>query len=507
MVLGIDLGTSNSVAASLSRDGTPVLIPDAYNKEQQSTPSVALIEGKKAYAGNFAENLYESLPNRQMVSFFKRSFGTQEPVFFDDNKNAWFSESVASLILKKIKNDAELYLPDGFSKSVITVPAHYNDVQRKSVIEAARLADLELSAIIEEPVAAALFYGSYNRKIDDELILIYDFGGGTFDLTLITKSGNQLNVIAKDGVNKLGGKEFDEIVLNGIMEDYERAFKSTLPTDKLTLNRVQKIAETIKIELNDADTPRNISKWLMIGHDAFEVTINYDLYSQKANQLVTKTEMAVNRCLRSLGIKFSDINKMVLIGGTSSSKLVYNFWKQKMAPNQELIYHQPLSSVAKGAALYAASLNSNNGLSDVRPIDLKSVSTYNIGVVVQGTQNPQIDLLIHRNTPLPVAAKKVYKIDPQHMEYISLELCQFWDPQDDLHKLGTIKAGPFSLFAPFYLELTVENRVNGTISIKLKNADNGKDIKFEFIKKQSQYKYDFQQQKSLIDNIYLNNYF
>jgi molecular chaperone DnaK (HSP70) len=506
MVLGIDLGTSNSVAASLSRDGSPVLIPDAYNKDLQSTPSVALIEGKKAYAGNFAENLFESLPDKQMISFFKRSFGTQEPVHFDDFKNAWFSETVASLILKKIKFDSELYMPDGFLKSVITVPAHYNDVQRKSVIEAAKLADLELSAIIEEPVAAALFYGSYNKKIDEEIILIYDFGGGTFDLTLITKSGNQLNVIAKDGVNKLGGKEFDEIVINTIKDDYEKAFQSPFPSDRLTGNRIQKIAENIKIELNDSDIPRNVSKWIMVGHNAFESTFLYDVYAAKANQLVAKTEAAVMRCLRSLGMQFSDINKMVLIGGTSSSKLVYNFWKSKINPNQELIYHQPLSSVAKGAALYAASLNEGNGMSDVRPIDLKSVSTYNIGLVVLGTEKRQLDLLIHRNTPLPISAKKVYRINPQQTEYINLELCQFWDPNDDLHKLGIIKAGPFSMMSEFYLEVAVENRVNGTIGIKVKNADNGKDMKFEFIKKESQHKYDFKQQKSLVDGIYLNNY-
>lgn len=506
MVLGIDLGTSNTVTASLSRDGSPVLIPDANNKDTQITPSIALIEGKKAYAGNFAENLYETLPDRQIISFFKRSFGTQDPVHFDDYKNAWFSETVASLVLRKVKHDAELYLPDGFNQTVITVPAHYNDVQRKSVIEAARLADLDLTAIIEEPVAAALFYGSYNKKIDEEIILIYDFGGGTFDLTLITKSGNQLNVIAKDGVNKLGGKEFDEIVHNSISESYEKSFRSNLPTDKLTINRIQKIAESIKIELNDAETPRNISKWIMVGRDAFEATFNYNTYAEKAQQLIIKTEQAVNRCLRSLGMQFSDLNKIVLIGGTSSSKLVYNFWKNKVSDKQELVYHQPLSSVAKGAALYAASFSNGNS-AEIVPIDLKSVSTYNIGLAIPGNDTKKhIDLLIHRNTPLPVSSKKVYRINPQQKDSFEIELCQFWDPQEDVHKLGTIKVGPFGPVSEFHLEIAVENRLNGTIGIKVKNADNGRDIKFEFIRKASNHKYDFQQQKTLVDSVYLNNY-
>jgi molecular chaperone DnaK (HSP70) len=506
MVLGIDLGTSNTVAASLSRDGTPVLIPDAFNKELQSTPSIALIEGNRAYAGGFAENLFRTLPDRKIISFFKRSFGTQDPVYFDDSKNAWFSETVASLILKKVKHDAELYVPDGFNKAVITVPAHYNDVQRKSVIEAARLADLDLSAIIEEPVAAALFYGSYNKKIDEEIILIYDFGGGTFDLTLITKSGNRLSVIAKDGVNKLGGKEFDEIVHNTIREYYDKAFKCSFPEDKLTTNHIQKIAESIKIELNNIEVAKNLSKWIMVGRDAFEATFNYENYADKANQLVIQTEIAVNRCLRSLGMQFSDVNKIVLIGGTSSSKLVYNFWKRKVNPKQDLVYHQPLSSVAKGAALYAASFADDRNSAEIAPIDLKSVSTYNIGLINVKDPAKKIDLLVHRNTPLPVLSKKVYKINTRQSSEVQFDLCQFWDPKDDLHQLGTIKAGPFSLLADFYLEIAIENRLNGTIGIKLKDAENGRDIKFEFIRKESNHKYDYKQQKSLVDGIYLNNY-
>jgi molecular chaperone DnaK (HSP70) len=505
MVLGIDLGTCNTVAASLSLDGTPVLIPDAYNKEQQSTPSVALIEGKKAYAGGFAENLYESLPNKEIISYFKRSFGTQEPVYFDDNKNPWFSESIASLIIKKIKNDAALYLPDGYKEAVITVPAHYNDVQRKSVIEAARLANLELAAIVEEPVAAALFYSSFSRNIDDEIILIYDFGGGTFDLTLITKTGNKLNVIAKDGVNKLGGREFDEIIFNNIKESYEKAFKSAFPTDRLNNNRIQKVAENIKIELNNNEIPRNLSKWILVGRDAFETTFDYESYAIKAKLLITSTETAINRCLRSLGMQFSDVNKVVLIGGTSSSKLVYDFWKQKIGPTQELIYHQPLSSVAKGAALYAASFGDNARDSKLEPVELKSVSTYNIGIKYSDDSNNRIDLLINRNTPLPVLARKVYQINTQQSEYVSLDLCQFWNANEDLQKLGIIKAGPFSMYADFHMEVNIENRLNGTIGVKLKNADTGKDIKFEFIRQSSNHKYDFGHQKSLVDGVYLNN--
>jgi len=505
MALGIDLGTSNTVAASLSKDGSPVLIPDVFNKSAQSTPSVALIEENRAYAGELAENLFECLPDKQIIAFFKRSFGTPEPVFFDTNKTPWFSETVASLILKKIQFDAEMYLPDGYDKTVITVPAHYNDVQRKSVIEAARLAGLELAAILEEPIAAALYYSSFQKKIDDEIILVYDFGGGTFDLTLVTKSANRMNVIAKDGVNHLGGKEFDGIVLDTIRNQYEQAFELVFPSDKLTANRLKRVAEGIKIELNNAEIPRDIRKWIMVGREGFEVDFVYEAYSQKALKLIADTETAVNRCLRSLGMKFSDINKIILTGGTSSSKLVYNFWKSRIDPKQELVYHQPLSSVAKGAALYAASLGPGSDSRPVVAIDLKGVSTYNIGVQSEHSAEG-IQLLIHRNTPLPVTAKKIYRVIPEGNGYFFFRLYQFWNQNEDLHLLGTAKAGPFSLQDEFNIEISVENRADGTIGLKLKNADNGRDLKFEFIKKESAHKYDFRQQKNMVDNIYLNNY-
>jgi molecular chaperone DnaK (HSP70) len=352
-------------------------------------------------------------------------------------------------------------------------------------------------------VAAALCYSSTNHNIDDELILVYDFGGGTFDLTLITKSGNQLHVIAKDGVNHLGGKEFDEIVSNSIRTQYQQAFQRDFPADRLSLNRLQKAAERIKIKLNDSQDPF-VTKWLMVGRNALECQFHQEEYQSQAAALIAKTDAAVTRCLRSLGINFSEVHKMILIGGTSSSKLVYNYWKNKVQPHQQLIYHQPLSSVAKGAALYAASLSQDYSQHHVQPVELRSVSTYNIGLRMKNGGQARPDVVVHRNTPLPTAAKKMYKVAANSVQMMELELCQFWD-ESELQLMGTIKAGPFTSATDFYLEVHVENKLNGTIGIKLKNGDTGKDVRFEFTKKESAHKYDFAQQQGLVQNVYLNN--
>jgi molecular chaperone DnaK (HSP70) len=243
---------------------------------------------------------------------------------------------------------------------------------------------------------------------------------------------------------------------------------------------------------------------MMFGRDAFECVFDHTQYTATATDLIVKTEAAVNRCLRSLGMQLKDINKFILIGGTSSSKLVYNYWKTRVSPNQELVYHQPLSSVAKGAALYAYSIGENAKSAGIRPIELKSVSTYNIGLKV-GEQNI-IDLAVHRNSPLPVVSKKGYQIDPSRIQSFSAKLCQFWDADSDLHELGTIQVQQFNTLNEFVLEIQIENRLNGTIGIKVRNADTLQDIRCEFIRKESNHKYDYQQQKALLDSVYVNNY-
>jgi molecular chaperone DnaK (HSP70) len=503
MVLGIDLGTSNTVAATVSRDGAAVIIPDVNNKDLQSTPTKVLINNNRAYVGNFAENIFEIYPDKKLLSFFKRYFGTGRPLHVDEQQGAWFSEGLAALVLKKVINDVELYLPDGFEKCVITVPAHYNDIQRKSVYEAARLANLELSAIVDEPVAAALYYGSGHQQVNDELTLVYDFGGGTFDLTLITQNNNHLHVIAKDGIDRLGGKEFDEIVATEIKKGYQAVTGRSFPDDPLSQNRLQKSAEQFKIDINTNDLPL-ASQWMLIGRDAIEYRMITAEYKKQAAELIEKTGIAVNRCLRSMGLQLSDIQKIILIGGTSSSKLVFDYWLNRTKDTDtKVIYHQPLNSVAKGAALYAQSLTTkqNSAGGAYRPIELKSVSTYNIGLQPPGGSG--IDLLIHRNSPLPVSAQRLFKITQGNAQIFSVDICQYWE-EDDPQVLGTLQLET-SIISEFLLELNLENKANGTIGLKLRNADTGADVKFSFQRKKSDFQYNYQLQKNLVDAVYLNN--
>jgi len=208
-----------------------------------------------------------------------------------------------------------------------------------------------------------------------------------------------------------------------------------------------------------------------------------------------------------MGLQLADVQKIILIGGTSSSKIVYDYWLQKTnGTSTKVIYHQPLNSVAKGAALYAASLNGNSisGGRMFQSVELKSVSTYNIGVKIG--REKEIDLLIHRNSPLPITAKRLYKINPNNVSFFSLDVCQYWD-EAETQLLGSIELdSSVASMGEFLLEVNLENKANGTIGLKLKNADNGRDIRFAFTRNQSKFQYNYQEQRTLIDSIFLNNF-
>ena len=502
MVLGIDLGTSNTVASTLSRDHVPLLIPDLNNKQSESTPSAILFDGKKALAGQLAQHLFELYPSKKIHRFFKRHFGTYNPVFVDEYSNPWFSETLAAILLKKVQHDASSFMPEPFSKMVLTVPAHYNDTQRKSVIEASKLADMELTAIIDEPIAAALYYSHQVEQIEDEIIMVYDFGGGTFDLTIITKSNNKIFVIAKDGISNIGGKEFDTIVADQIRNNFEMVTKRAFPDDPLLYNRLLLLSEEIKIKLNTKDEG-DITKWFSFHKQIFQCHFNKADYGLKASQLIEKTEKAVQSCLRSLGMSFTDINKIILIGGTSNSYLVYDYWQKKINPDkQKLIYHQPLASVAKGAALYASSLDENANRFEAG-IQLQTVSTYNIGL--KSPETGQVDLVINRNTPLPVTGKIIYKINTGSSDSFAVILCQYWQKDTELQELGTIFVSGFPYSnADLLLEIGIENRANGTIAVKVKSAEAGSDIRFEFKKKTLQHEFNFSEQQKLLKSVYIN---
>ena len=495
MLLGIDLGTSNTLAATLGRDGSPILIPDSSDRDIVYTPSAVVIDGNLAFAGAMAE-LYQILkPDKKIVRYYKRNFGTGNPVYIDQKGNNWFSETVAAIMLKKIKFDAELYAADSAGQAVITVPAHYNDAQRRSVIEASRLAGLNLAALVEEPIAAALSYFNH-FSADDEIIMVYDFGGGTFDLTLVTRSAGQVYVLAKDGLSNLGGKEFDEIIIRKIIQDYASCTGNG-NSEELVNDRMQQMAEKIKHAI--CRSGEDYTKWLILERMAFEFNFSLEQFSILSKDIVAKTRQITDRCLRSIGLSIKDIHKILLVGGTSQIPFIQKYWQQEtVSTNIEVIVYEPLASIALGAATYAGLLTGH--FHAAQPVAMQSVSSHNIAIKNINNREKE-DVLIQKNLPLPVSAKRLFKLESGEVK--ELALIQFWDAGESEFTSGIIKLGPY--VHQKLVELHVENRTNGTIGLKLKDSHSGKDIKLDFIREKSAHAYSFEEQKKLLEGVIVNN--
>ncbi len=501
MTLGIDLGTSNTVAATLSRDGHPVIIGDAGNRELRSTPSLILIEDRTALVGQMAVDAMELYPQKNFIRFFKRFFGTGQPVFIDSLGNSWFSETLAAIMLKKLKYDASLATMESIEQLVLTVPAHYNDLQRKSVLLAAQMADMEVNAIIEEPVAAALSFSATHAS-PDEITLVYDFGGGTFDMSLITRNGNQVHVLAKDGISNLGGKEFDEIISAEIHDVYQRCYGESLPMSPTTINQLRSHSEDIKLFLSTQAKPY-YSQWLPLGSHCFEFVQSAAGFRQKSKSLLDQTEAVIQRCLRSLGISFQDLNRILLVGGTCKMPLIKEYWQNKINPaTQQIDFYDPLNAVASGAAIYASTLTTASGRIEA-PLQLHTVSTYNIAIA-SGDEKRSYDILINKNSPLPVTAKRIFNMS-HFPGGTKVQLVQFWDASEKIFELGTIQIDVAMANMHKQIELIVENKANNTIGVKMTDAISGKPLSVNWDQHKQQQQFNITQQKALLQGLQINN--
>jgi molecular chaperone DnaK (HSP70) len=248
MKVGIDLGTTYSLIATVRPNGLPLLLPDHTDKTLVHTPSSVYVAANGAFVGHMAEALHSQHPEFQVIRFFKRHFGANKPIFFDERGQGWFPETIAALLLKKLRADAEAALSTDVQSAVITVPAHFNDRQRKAVLAAAALADLPVLGLADEPVVAALHYGVKSSS-HEQLLVVYDLGGGTFDVTILTLDSKGVYVLGKEGLTDLGGKEFDEKIATIILTQFEHALGYAPSLNAQSLQQLRKVAEELKIEL------------------------------------------------------------------------------------------------------------------------------------------------------------------------------------------------------------------------------------------------------------------
>lgn len=394
MIIGIDLGTTNSLVSLFAEDGA-VIIPNRLG--ENLTPSVVSIdEGTdEIYVGKIAKERMITHPDLT-AEVFKRSMGTEKK--FVLGKKEFLAEELSSFVLRSLKEDAEKYLGHPVEEAVISVPAYFNDEQRKATVRAGRLAGLKVERMINEPTAAAIAYGLHHRKLNTKF-LVFDLGGGTFDVSILELYKNIMEVRAVAGDNFLGGEDFTDVLANMFINDNKIEFDES---DTKLSALIKKQAESAKINFFDN---KSVTMKCKIAEKFIEEEINLDDYEKSCEMLLMKIRKPIERALKDASIKVRDIDEIILVGGATKLPIVRNFVAKLFGrlPNTNI---NPDEAVALGAAVQAAMKERNQS---IKEIVLTDVCPYTLGTNVSvKRQNDYYESghffpIIDRNTVIPVS--------------------------------------------------------------------------------------------------------
>ena len=394
-VIGIDLGTTNSCVAVIE-GGEPVVIANAEGA--RTTPSVVGFgKNGERMVGQVAKRQAITNPDRT-VSSIKRQMGSDYKVTIDDKK--YTPQEISAMILQKLKTDAEAYLGEKVTEAVITVPAYFTDAQRQATKDAGHIAGLEVKRIINEPTAAALAYGI--DKEDDQKVMVYDLGGGTFDVSIIEMGDGVQEVLATAGNNHLGGDDFDQRVMNWIIEEFQKSNGIDLRGDKMAMQRLKEAAEKAKIELSGVTSSDINLPYITVdatGPKHLELTLTRAKFNELTADLVESTMGPVRQAMSDSGLSTSEIDKVLMVGGSSRIPAVQEAIK-KFIGKEPFKGINPDECVAIGASLQAGVMGG-----EVKGLLLLDVTPLSLGIETMGGINTKI---IERNTTIPVKKSQIF---------------------------------------------------------------------------------------------------
>ena len=413
-IIGIDLGTTNSLAAVVL-DGTPRIIPDG---EQHLVPSVvALSANGEILVGQTAKNQYVLYPNRTVKSI-KRKMGSEKKVLL--GKDEYSPQEISAFILKKLKKNAEKYLGEAVEKAVITVPAYFNDAQRQATKDAGEIAGLEVVRIINEPTAAALVYGL--DKEEEQVTMVYDLGGGTFDVSIVEIDSGVVEVRASHGNNQLGGDDFDRLLVDHLVKDFMEKYNIDLEDDSKALARLFKAGESAKIRLSDYPFAAIAEEFITKKRFKalhLKTELSREDFNSMIHSLVRSTVDSIDIALDDAGLKPVDVHKILMVGGSTRIPLVWDVVEDKMGrqPHAEI---DPDECVAMGAAIQGAIIAGE----DVDAV-LVDVTPYSIGIETAefkfgNIYDDRYSIIIKKNTVIPVSKSEAYYT--MHPEQTSAEV-------------------------------------------------------------------------------------
>ena len=457
-IIGIDLGTTNSCVAVME-GGEPVVIANAEG--MRTTPSVVgFAKDGERLVGEIAKRQAVSNPDNTIISI-KRDMGSDRKVRIEGKD--YTPQEISAMILTKLKNDAEKYLGEKITEAVITVPAYFSDSQRQATKDAGKIAGLEVKRIINEPTAAALAYGVDKDENKQQKVLIFDLGGGTFDVSILELGDGVFEVLATSGNNRLGGDDFDKKLMDYIVAEFKVKEKIDLSGDKMAMQRIKEAAEKAKIDLSGVTKAKVSLPFITVEGGVpkhLDMDITRATFDNLTRDLVEKTMHPLNQALRDAGLSASDLSKVIMVGGSTRIPAVYDAVK-KATGKDPYKGINPDECVAIGAAIQAGVL-----AGEVKDMLLLDVTPLSLGIETLGGVFTK---LIDRNTTIPTSKSQIFSTAADHQTSVDIHVLQgerqFARDNKTLGRFELVGIAPAPRGVP-QIEVTFDIDANGIVSVK-----------------------------------------